>query len=128
MGSYKARADVTKNRLYIVLDGFLTDLQARECADLTIAECRKLRPGFDVITDITTAQPSTAKGAEDLLRAMIFLKEHGMGRPIRVMQNPKEMTLGSHQMTRKSKEAGYDVNMAASVEEAEEMLGDRRET
>lgn len=127
MGSYKARADVAKNRLYIVLDGFLNDLQARECADLTIAECKKLGPGFDVITDITTAQPSTAKGAEELLRAMIFLKERGMGRPIRVMQNPTETTLGSHQMTRKSKEAGYDVNTAASVEEAEEMLGDRRE-
>jgi hypothetical protein len=127
MGSYKARADVTKNRLYIVLEGFLTNVQARECADLTIAECRKLSPGFDVITDIATAQPSTGKGAEELLRAMIFLKEHGMGRAIRVMQNPKEMTLGSYQMTRKSKEAGYDANTAASVEEAEEMLGDSRE-
>ncbi len=123
MGKFWTRADIGKNRLYIVLQGFFVETEAREAADVTIAEAKKLRPGFDIINDISTVKATSEQGVLELLRCQVFLKERGMGRVIRVVP---ELTVGSLQIARTSKQAGYEADTARSIEEAEEMLGDRK--
>lgn len=120
MSEYKVRADVRKNRLYLVLDGFFNESEAKEIADRTIREVQKLRPGFDVINDISNFKPTSQQGADQIKRAGIFVRNYGVGRLIRVVPSA---SIGSMQFTRKSREAGYDAEVASSVEEAERMLG-----
>ncbi len=123
MGKFWTRADIAKNRLYVVLQGFFVEAEAREAADVTIAEAKKLRPGFDIINDISTVKATSEQGVLELLRCQVFLKERGMGRVIRVVP---ELSVGSLQIARTSKQAGYEADTATSIEEAEEMLGDRK--
>ena len=123
MGKFWARADVGKNRLYIVLQDFFQADEAREAADVTITEAKKLRPGFDCINDISTVKATSEQGVMELLRCQSFLRDRGMGRVIRVVP---EVSVGSLQIARTSKQAGYEADTASSIEEAEEMLGDRK--
>ncbi len=123
MGKYWSRADTGKNRLYVVLQGFLNGDEARDAADTTIAEAKKLRPGFDVINDISTVKATSEEGVKELLRCQSFLKQKGVSRVIRVVP---EVTVGSLQIARTSKQVGYEADSARSIEEAEEKLGDRK--
>ena len=113
------RADVGKNRIYIVLDGYFNDDQMKTVGDKTIEETRKLKPGFAVINDITKFKPTTPQGAEDLKRGQGFMKDYGMGRVIRITEGA---ALGQMQLSRKAKELGYIAEQAASIAEAERML------
>jgi hypothetical protein len=99
------------------------EAEAREAADVTIAEAKKLRPGFDVINDISTVKATSEQGVMELLRCQVFLKERGVGRVIRVVP---DFSVGSLQIARTSKQAGYEADTARSIEEAEEMLGDQK--
>ncbi len=123
MGKCWSRADPAKNRLYVVLQGFIPAEEAKDAADVTIAEAKKLRPGFDIINDISTAKATSEQGVMELLRCQTFLKERGVGRVIRVVP---ETTVGSMQIARTSRQAGYDADIASTMEEAESMLGDRK--
>ena len=79
MGKFWARADVGKNRLYIVLQGFFLADETREAADATIAEAKKLRPGFDCINDISTAKATSEQGVLEFLRCQAFSRSAAWG-------------------------------------------------
>ena len=123
MGRYEARADIRRNRLYVVLEGFISDAEAKDACDTTIAEASKLMPGFDIINDISTVKPASPHGVTELLRCQTFLRDRGIGRVIRVV--PK-LSVGAMQISRTGKEAGYDADTATSIEEAEKMLEDQK--
>jgi hypothetical protein len=120
MPKYDVRADTQKNRLYLVLNGFFSEDEAKEAADKTIREAKKLQPGFDVINDISAFKPASPRGAEEIKRAALFVRKHGVARIIRVVPST---TIGSMQFARKSREVGYDAGVASSIEEAEKILG-----
>ncbi len=120
MNEYEIRADIRKNRLYVTLRGFFNEADAKEMADKAIQEIKKLKPGFDVINDISNFKPGSQQSTEELKRAAIFMQQHGADRMIRVVP---ATTIGSMQFARNSGTVGYDVDIASSVEEAEEMLG-----
>jgi hypothetical protein len=115
------KADLWKNRLYLVLQGFFSDEEAKEVADKTIQEIRKLKPGFDIINDISNYKPMSQRGADEIKRAQIVAFQCGVGRVIRVVPTT---TIGAMQFARKSKEVGYDAELAPSIEEAENMLAE----
>lgn len=114
------RADVSKNRLYIVLGGFFQDEEVRVASDKCITEAGKLSRGFGVVNDISEFKPATPKGAEEIKRAQLFVKENGVGRVIRVVG---QASLTQSQFERQSKDAGYQAEVAATVADAEKMLG-----
>ena len=120
MQEAKVKADVRKNRLYVVLAGFFDDDEARQAADQVIQEIKKLRPGFDIINDISGFRPTTQKGAQEMVRAQRFARAAGVDRVIRIV--PSE-TIGSMQFARTSKQAGYEADTAPSIAEADKMLG-----
>jgi hypothetical protein len=118
---YDVHADVVRNRLYVVLDGFFSDEEAKEVTDLVIGEIDKLRPGFDVINDISKFKPLTPAGVQEIARAQRFTEAKGVRRIVRISS---ESVIGGMQFERVSHKS-YDhsqANFASSVEEAEHML------
>jgi hypothetical protein len=112
-------ADIAKNRLYLVLDGFFQDDEIPKAADKCISEASKLKPGFDVINDISNFKPASPKGAEEIKRAQIYVKQNGVRRVIRVVG---EAVLAQAQFDRQSKGSGLAADTAATVADAERIL------
>ncbi|HYM33869.1 MAG TPA: hypothetical protein VET48_00665, partial [Steroidobacteraceae bacterium] len=65
---FKVHADTARNRVYVTLAGFLSIEEAKRCGDETIAATQKLKPGYDVVTDITDFKPGTQDVAKDIER------------------------------------------------------------
>ena len=120
MSNYEIKSDLSKNRLFVTLSGFLTDEQMKTAADMVISETKKLKPGFSVINDISNFQPASKAGTEEIQKAQIFVKNNGAGRIVRIV---KDNALANMQFSRVTKTAGYNVDEATSVEEAEKLLG-----
>jgi hypothetical protein len=119
MGKVEVRTDVFKNRLYVMLEGFFSTEEMKKQVDNLVQEVKKLKPGFDVINDISRFKPTTPQGAEEMTRAQQSLQAAGVGRIIRIVESA---SLSEMQFTRTAKEAGYAAETATSVEEAEKML------
>ena len=120
MSNYNIRADLSKNRLYMSISGFMDDDLVTQVVDKVIAEAKKLKPGFAVINDISTFKPATPKGAEEIKRAQLFVKENGVGRVIRVTGQDG---IAAMQFSRISKTTtGYEADQVTTVEDAEKLL------
>jgi hypothetical protein len=112
------RADVMKNRLYLILAGFFDDSEMTGVADKCIAEVKKLKPGFDIINDISQCKSASDKGILELMRAQTFIKQSGVNKVVRITGD----IITQAQFSRQGKEAGYDALTAASIADAEKML------
>jgi hypothetical protein len=121
IGTYKIYSNVSKNRLYIILRGFLPDATLDVASQEVIKEINKLNPGCDVITDISTFKPATSHGADQIKKTQQHLAAHKPKRVIRVVGTE---ALAEMQMARLSKEAGYVADAATTVADAEKLLGD----
>ena len=108
-----------KNRLYIGLEGYFPDEEAKLAADEVILQAKKLRPGFSVVSEISQFKPASPHAAEQILRAQRAIKELGVRRMVRVVGGN---ALGKMQMQRTATQAGLDADYAATREEAERML------
>ena len=116
---YDIRADVKKNILYVILDGFFTDEELREAVSTTFREIDKLKPGFGIINDISKFKPASQEGAQDIARGQTYAMEHGAGRVIRVVG---EM-VSKMQFERVARHTGANrADVAVSIEDAEKML------
>jgi hypothetical protein len=117
--SYIIRADPAKNRLYLALKGAIPDEMAKDAADKTIEEPKKLQPGFTAVNDISQAQPTGPKGVVEIKRAQAFLGYLGVRRIIRVI--PQSDNGAARQF--ENPPQGYPIaNTASSIEEADTML------
>lgn len=119
MGTYETRTDIAKNRLYFKLDGFLSDAEAITIAEKVVAEARRLRPPFDVISDLTAFKPATPQGSENFKQAAAAIVKLGTRKMVRV---DSTSGAGSLQFSRISKTTGYEVIIVKTLQEAEELL------
>lgn len=125
MRKYQIYANVSKNRLYLLLHGFFTDDEIHAAYEFIISEIKNLRTGFDVIIDISEFKPATPVGAEDIKRAQLFAKEHGARRIIRVVGKLKVASaISATQFSHTSYTDGYEADIVATVEKAEKLFGD----
>jgi len=122
MGEWNVEADTDKNRLYIELDGHLGDDEAAKSTEAVVEAADKMDDGFDVITDISNAQPGSAEAVENIKRGKQAVAENGAEAAVRIQP---ESTTGQMQFERAGDEP-YAVAMADSVENAEELLDQRR--
>ena len=107
------------------MNGFFSDAEVITAADLTIAEIKKLKPGFTIINDISHFKAATQAGAENIKRAQVFANERGAKRIIRVVgKDAAASAIAAMQFDRTSKQAGYTADIVATVEDAEKLLGD----
>jgi hypothetical protein len=118
---YKVHADIARNRLYITLAGFLSLEEAKACGDEAIALSKKLKAGYDVLTDITEFKPGTQDVAKDIERVQAHFKNSGARRGARVVgQN----AASSMQFNRTGKAAGFSAVNVATLADAEKFLSE----
>lgn len=118
-GSYDIQIDTDRNRLYIILRGFLSDAEMQIAREKIIENVKKLSKSFDVVTDISTFKPASAQGVKEFKQAQRYLASHGMRRMVQVVSNDG---LAALQISRTAKGIGYAANTVSSVIEADEKL------
>jgi hypothetical protein len=118
------RADIAKNRMYIILEGSVGEAESKANLPMIDREVKKLGPGFSVIADTTSCRPTTIKVKEDIEAVQTELLKYGMKRVIRVVG---ANAISAMQLDNGAKKTGYSgkvqVDTAATVEEAEKLLG-----
>jgi hypothetical protein len=119
MGTWTMRADVGRNRLYGKLEGFFTADDMKKCADNTISEAKKLRPGYCTITDITSCKPMPPEAAKEIERVQAFFRSSGARQGVRIVA---ANVLSGMQFKRTGGSAEYNSVNLPSLEEAEKFL------
>ena len=99
--------------------GFFNYEEMKKCSDETIAMARKLKPGYDVITDISQFKPTTPEGTKEIERVQAYFKASGVRNGVRVVG---ENVLSGLQFKRMSVISGYDPTNVATLAEAEKLL------
>ena len=110
----EVKVDALKNYIFITMGGFMHDEDMKKAADKVIAEAKKLKKGYTVITDVTKFSPSSQSGALEIQKAQKFLLDNGASKFIRIV----ESVLGKMQFTKNAKEVGLSVIEVRSFEEA----------
>lgn len=112
-------ANVGKNRIFIRIEGRIDDSQAKSVADSIIREMDRLRPGFDVVSDLTQAEPLGPEGVAQFKRILEAQRARKAGRAVRIVGKSAQTAL---QFARTSKEFQHEPYLAFSLEEAERLL------
>mgnify|MGYP003394384842 CR=1 FL=1 len=115
---YSVYADIAKNRLVLGLEGFLSLEEITKSTDETIAAAKKMKPGYDVITDISKYITGTPEVAKEIERAQAFFVASGVHRGVRIVAK----VIPGMQFKISAKEAGYESINVATMEEAERYL------
>lgn len=84
MGEYGFRVDSSKNRLYVQLSGYFRDDEVAPMLDELSQQLILVRPGFDVVTDLSGFKPGNAGATEALRRGGELVKAKGRRRAVRV--------------------------------------------
>ncbi|HEU4583914.1 MAG TPA: hypothetical protein VFS67_36905 [Polyangiaceae bacterium] len=118
---YSIRVDIERNRLYVTLVGFFSVAEMKKCGDETIDATKRLRRGYDVITDITQFKPGTAAVAEDVERVQVHFRRSGARQGVRIVGSN---VLSGMQFRRTGTSAEYNSVNVRSLEEAEKLLNE----
>lgn len=116
---FTVKSDVEKNRLYITLVGFFHQDEMKACTDTTIAEIKKLKPGFDVVTDVSQFKPVGQEALDEVARGQAFFKSAGIRHGIRI---EGDAVLSSNQFSRVGKAVDYNPNIVKTVADADKLL------
>jgi len=116
------RIDPEKNRLYLTFEGSFEYREAKQAAEDLLEQIKSLKPGFDVITDISKLESSSVEAGEILIKGHESLAELGMNRIVRVVGKQIENVVGKVQVELISKTHGISAENADSIMEAEYLL------
>ena len=119
---FEVKVDSEKKRIYIVLSGFMQDFEVEEAMKEVKNAVNLLKPGFDIINDITDFKPVTAKGRELIKNTQAYIYESKVKNVMRI----EGSVLSKIQLERSSKEVGYSGITVKSIEEAEQYLEDNK--
>jgi hypothetical protein len=116
---YQSRADIDQNRLYVTLKGRIASKESEQAASQVIADLKKLKSGFDVVTDISEFEPATQKEVDMLIQVHKILIESGVNRIARVVGSGIKATVGKIQFERASKLTTVVAENFDSIEDAD---------
>jgi anti-anti-sigma regulatory factor len=111
--------DVGKNRIFLCVQGRVDDAEAKSIADSIIKEMERLRPGFDIVTDLTNAEPLGPEGVNQFKRLLEAHRAKKAGRAVRIVGRSAKVAL---QFARTSKELQHEPYLCFSRAEAERWL------
>lgn len=120
MATFETTCDTVRNRVYVKVQGFPTETELEQHVKKLIGEVGKLRPGFVVISDVGESKVTTPAGARVLESLMHEYKRRGVSRIVRIVSRE---VLTKMQLNRITQEADIPVVHAASMAEAEKLLG-----
>ncbi len=84
MGSFDCRTDRAKNRLYIKLGGFFKGSDVEPALAKLAAALDEVRPGFDVVTDLSEFVPGSPAATDALRRGGEMVKACGRRNGVRI--------------------------------------------
>ena len=116
---YEVRVVPGKNRLYFTMAGVVSEEDARAAAERLEEETKRLRPGFDTISNIAGLEPLPPQALEQIRRINEHLARFRRGRILRVVGKSAQTAV---QFERLSKSYGYSAQLAFSLREAERLL------
>ncbi len=116
----KVKADIKKNRLYITLTSVVNKTELEKIYIDTRFSVADLKPGFDVVTDLSRCSIGHLNGISTLRTIMDFLVVNQMGRVVRIVG---DMSIAFKQLLGiASKFQCYKPVYVTNLEEAEEEL------
>ena len=115
---HEVEVDTGKNRIYLHLKGYLQEDELLEASSKVKKGIDQLKPGFDIINDISEFNPATQRGREIIKETQIYALQKKVNRVVRVVGN----VIGQIQFDRSSREAGYTAVSVRSLEEAYDFL------
>ena len=116
---YRVEAHVGKNRLYVVFAGDMTPEEFRAALDAIAREVLRLRPGFDMLADISELKP-LPDAVEPMIRETAqLLRDKGVRKAVRIVGRAAAAAV---QFERATRMEGYAANLAFSKDEAEQVL------
>ncbi len=118
---YQVIPNRAKNRIYMRLEGFLTDQEVHEFVEQQIAAIKTMKPGFDVINDISNFKPASPEGAKEIERMLKFSDEYGTRYVMRII-GPNYIARMQFNRLHLATNAKYITEEVASREEAEKRL------
>jgi hypothetical protein len=116
---YTIRVDTVKNRLYVTLVGYFSIDEMKTCGDETIQATARLRPGYDVVTDITQFKAGPPEVAKDIERVQAHFRKSGARQGVRIVGGN---VLSGMQFRRTSAQVEYSSVNVPTLEAAEELL------
>ncbi|MBF0288481.1 MAG: hypothetical protein HQM14_11745 [SAR324 cluster bacterium] len=125
---YQMRADLEKNRLYILFQDDVDVEYIEEFLDELDTEVQKLEPGFSVINNLLEAGRLGMGIDQALIPSMRILISRGVKKVIRVIADSDQGRNLALRFDRKSVVAGFTGTMVYSVEDAEKILDDLEKT
>ncbi|MBD3422051.1 MAG: hypothetical protein GF398_18215 [Chitinivibrionales bacterium] len=115
------KADRSRNILFAKFEGYIKDGEAEKAAQKLHVELQQLRPGFDIINDLTGYKFADVAAAQRLIGIMAHLKSRRVGRVVRVVN---EDAVGVRQFKIAAERSNaYKAYYAKTVKDAEIMLG-----
>lgn len=117
---HEFKTDRAKNRLYLTLRGFSSLEVIQDAVRELKAAVGELKPGFDVVTDISDYKTARPEIAQEIQQIALFLKQSGMRRVVRVVS--VNNVVARMQFERTSRPAGYEAEVVTSVDEADALL------
>ncbi|MFC7057534.1 hypothetical protein [Halovenus salina] len=122
--TYDMTADIAENRLYIDLNGRMDGEEIEAAAEAAVSEAEKLEGEFDIINDLAGFKPPSPDAAEPIKEAQASLREMGVDRVVRVIDDETSKIV-LHAFERRSTDVGYSGEKADTVSEAERLLSSR---
>ncbi len=118
--SHAIRIDESKNRFYLTLSGLFSDAEVHEVVEHVIAELKKMKPGFTILTDISQFRPLTQQGVHEAQRVGDVVRQVGGKASARVVA--ASASVAAIQLGRVNEAGGYRAFTCRTVEEAERLL------
>ena len=84
MGSFECRTDPVRNRLYLKLVGFFRSRDVEPALAELDAALAQVKPGFDVVTDLSEFVPGSPAAADALRRGGERVKAKGRRHAVRI--------------------------------------------
>lgn len=116
---FEVEARVGKNRLVVRIWGDVDDAEARQIGDASVSALERLRPGLDILSDLSGLTRVPAECAAQFRRIVEAARARGLRRVVRVVGRSAEAAL---QFQRISRRIDHEAYLAFCLEEAERML------
>nr|WP_319776142.1 hypothetical protein [uncultured Sphaerochaeta sp.] len=118
---HRIQTNNQKNWLYFRLSGNVDYRESKNVLDSIIKSLEDLKPGFDIISDISAYTPLSITADTNISSLLRTLKEHGVRKTIRIDSNPSSYT--SYASALLINGIGFQhCETVESLEEAEKLL------
>ena len=114
------KLDTSLNRLIIILEGYFNKHAGEQCISEIVSAVNQLKPGFDIITDISEFRGSKKECDDFFWSAFTFMKIKSARHIIRVIGSSKQALIKFAAETKLID--NYQVRYVPTLKDAEELL------